>query len=237
MVLLAGFMAGCSTNTEEFDEAALGKAYYPLAIGDYRVYNVTDIRWLQNKREDSSVFQVRERVDTLFSNLAGEPTYKIIRSWRPTSLDPWVDDSVIMVTVSKNQVRRRFNNQDLVKLIFPVSENKSWSPNVYNNIDFDTINGNVVAKPLRSRYTAVGQPFTVNGKTFDKTVTVMVNDFVSFINKDVRTEVYAENIGMIYKKYEILDYCTQAPCNAGPDDFILTGYERIEELEAYGKIE
>ena len=224
LVLFSGLFYGC-TETVEINDQTTGKNYYPIAVGDYRIYNVTAIRYLADTINDSAVFQLRERVDTLYSNLAGEPTYKIIRSRRTTEAEPWVDDSVLTVTVSNNQVRQNFSNLDQVKLVFPVKENKTWDPNAFNTLE-----------PGNAFYQKVGEPFSVDGKNYDRTTTVSVNDFVSVINKDVRKEVYAENVGLVYRNNEIIEFCNIQDCNFD-FEYILRGYHRIEVLDSYGKME
>ncbi len=224
LVALTGLFYSCS-ETEEINDQTTGKIYYPVEIGDFRIYNVTAVRLLQDTVSDSSSFQLRERVDTLYSNLAGEPTYKIIRSRRPTPDDVWIDDSVITVTVSNNQVRKQTSNVESVKMVFPIRDGKTWNPNVYNTLE-----------PGRAFYTNVGQPFSTDGKNYGKTTTVMVNDFVSAISRDVRKEVYAENVGLVYKNYEVIEFCNISACKFNLD-YILRGNRRIEVLDSYGKIE
>jgi hypothetical protein len=238
--LTAALFSACDTETEEFTAGDSGKTYFPLNIGEYRIYNVSTKRWLQNKLTDSSIFQLRERVDTIYKNISGEGVYKIIRSRRSTPNDIWVDDSVITVSFKNEQLVRTANNLPLVKMIFPVTENKSWSPNVYNNLDFDTLsNGSIAPKPNRASYRNVGQPYSLANKQFPKTVTVAVNDEESLINVDKKQEVYADNVGLIYLNYRVLEYCTRAPCHedGDPFDFILNGYERTETLDSFGKLE
>lgn len=223
LVLVAGLLYGCS-ETEEFNDQNTGKAYFPMEVGEFRIYNVTSVRYLQDTVSDSSTFQLRERVDTLYHNLAGEPTYKIIRSRRTTANDPWLDDSVITLTISNNLVRRLANNTELVKMVFPVKNSKNWDPNEYNTLEA----GNAF-------YQNVGQPFSAGGKEYSKTATVSVNDFVSAINKDIRKEVYAEGVGLVYKDYEIIDYCNVSDCDFD-FNFILRGTHRTEVLESTGKL-
>ena len=223
LILVAGIFYGCS-ETEEFNEQSLGKAYFPMEVGDFWIYNVTSVKYLQDTVSDSSTFQLRERVDTLYNNLAGEPTFKLIRSRRTTANDPWLDDSVIIVTVANNRVRRMADNTELVKLVFPAKNGKNWDPNEYNTLD-----------PGNAFYQNVGQPFSAGGKEYGNTATVSVNDFVSAINKDVRKEVYAEGIGMVYKDYEVIDYCNINDCNFD-FNFILRGSHRTEVLESSGKL-
>jgi hypothetical protein len=238
MVICAGFLYGCS-ETEELGDAEAGKTYFPLGIGEYRVYNVHYEEYLQGDTINSQNYQLRERVDTIFTNLAGQLTYKMIRSKRTNPGETWIDDSVITVTLANNQLIRQSGNLSLVKMVFPVKESQYWSPNVYNNLDFDTLaNGSVAPKPLRSHYTAVGQPFAIGNTSYPKSVKVVVNDEETFINVDKRDEVYAENIGLVFKNYNIINYCTQQPCGGIPDNFnfILTGYKLVETLDSYGKL-
>ena len=49
--------------------------------------------------------------------------------------------------------------------------------------------------------------------SFGNTITVIQNDFRDNITmNDVRTEVYAENIGLVYKNIEILQFCADPDC-------------------------
>jgi hypothetical protein len=240
MFFFAALFSGCDTETEEFKAGENGKTYFPLNIGEYRIYNVSFKRWLQNEVTDSSFFQLRERVDTIYKDISGQATYKIIRSKRLTPNDFWADDSVITVSFKNEQLVRTADNLPLVKMVFPVKENKSWSPNVFNNLDFDTLaNGSIAPKPNRASYKNVGQPYTLPKNQFPNTVTVSVNDEESLINVDKKQEVYADNVGLIYLNYRVIEYCTRAPCHTDGDpfDFILNGYERIETLDSYGKLE
>lgn len=221
MFLAVAFFNGC-TEKEELNDEIAGKTYFPMNIGDYRIYNVQFKRWLQNKVVDSSEFQLRERVDTLYTDLSGQPTYKIIRSKRPTSDDIWVDDSVITISLTNNQVRRHMDNVTEVKMIFPVAENKHWDPNVYNT-----------REPGNAYYQDVNLPYILDGKQYVKTTKVVVSNFESAINHDFREEVYADNIGLIYKKYDVIEYCNIPDCNFDPT-YILRGYLRTETLDSYG---
>lgn len=227
MFFAAAVFSGCSDEDNEVGETISGQAYFPVNIGDYRIYNVEDKRWLQNEVIDSTVFQLRERVDTVFTSLAGETTYKIVRSKRLTQADAWADDSVITVVVTSSQVKRMTDNVTEVKMVFPVAENKQWDPNVYNT-----------REPGSAHYADVKNPlaYTLGNNQFTKTLKVVVSDFESVFNHDFREEVYAENVGLIYKKYDVINYCNVDICDFDPT-FILTGYLRIETLESYGHTE
>jgi hypothetical protein len=223
----AAVFSSCSDNDNEVGETIAGSAYFPLNIGDFRIYNVEDRRWLQNKVVDSSMFQLRERIDTVFTNLAGETTYRIVRSKRLTAADQWADDSVITATVTGNQVKRTSDNLTEVKMVFPVAENKAWNPNVYNT-----------REPGNAHYADIKQPlsYTLGNNVFQKTLKVVVSDFESVINHDFREEVYAENVGLIYKKYDVINFCNVDICDFDPT-FILTGHLRIETIDSYGHSE
>ncbi|MCZ6521759.1 MAG: hypothetical protein O6848_09720, partial [Bacteroidetes bacterium] len=97
------------------------------------------------------------------------------------------------------------NNTPFVKLVFPVDENKTGDGNVLNTKEFDEY-----------QMVNVFREFVIDSLesiSFGNTITVIQNDFRDNITmNDVRTEVYAENIGLVYKNIEILQFCADPDC-------------------------
>lgn len=226
-LLLAFFLAGCQTSTIELDPDALGHRYFPLEVKGFRIYEVSETRYLNDQATTTS-YQVRERVDTVYSDLANEQVYRIVRSRRENGSRPWVDDSVIVVSRSLSDLRVTRHNVKVVQLIFPVRNGKSWNPNAFNT-----------AGPHEFTYQAVGLPYTVDDRVFNKTVTVVQGDVSNLIQLDERKEVYAEDIGLVYRLYTRLNYCddpSKCPFNRQPSPYIQEGIRRIDKLIAYGTI-
>ncbi|GAB3813734.1 hypothetical protein [Pontibacter rugosus] len=231
LAMLTGVITACEETFVEPDPKAMGYDYYPLEIGDYRVYNVTDIKFRSNVG-DTSRFQIRELVDTSFYDQSNTLNYKIVRAVRADDTKPWVEDSVMTVLKSNGSVLLTQNNTTFVKLVFPVKENKTWAGDAFNN---NVIN---VDEKEPYTYTNVGESYTVRGQVFDKTATVIQgNPTNNLVQLNDRKEVYAEGVGRIYRLYNKVVYCNETQsvdCNFG-EDFKLFGTERHEELVTYGK--
>lgn len=237
LVVLSAFVAGCESKYKDPDPQAMGYDYYPLEIGQYRVYNVTDIRFSSNIG-DTTRFQLRERVDTSFHDQTGQLVYKVIRSIRPNYRAEWLDDSVIIVNKTERMVLISKDNTKYVKMVFPVSGNKKWEMDAYNSkVVVDSVAKLYVIKQ-QYIYENIDQPFAVNGVEFSNTVTVkpVVPDIVGRL--DDRREIYSRNIGLVYRIYNKVTYCELANRNDCPkyEDWRDVGHEREEILIEHGKL-
>lgn len=242
LVVMAGFMASCDRNKEEVDPALMGYDYYPLEVGDYRIYKVTDIRF-QHNVGDTTRYQLMERVDTTFFDQTNALNYKIIRSVRPNENSFWVEDSVFVVSKTKTMLTLTKDNTKHVKLVFPVKEGKSWLGDAYNK------NTAVSYTPVGSRrseyylskesytYLSPGEPITINGTAYPNSVIVVQGTPTeSWIGFDDRKEVYVKDVGMVYRQYVRVIYCNDMDsedCDYAIG-YKLQGHERYEELISHG---
>lgn len=239
LVVMAGFMAGCDRNEEEVDPSLMGYDYYPLEVGDYRVYKVTDIRF-QHDVGDTTRFQLMERVDTTFYDQTNALNYKIIRSVRPDENSSWVEDSVFVVSKTKTMVTLTKDNTKYVKLVFPVKSGAYWLGDAYNN----RMTASIDPDPKRRSdyylgkdpyvYQDKGASFTASDTIYSNTVTV-IQGYPTHnpVGLDDRKEVYANGVGLVYRLFHRLVY---SPCNTGncgePEKVF--GHERHEELISHG---
>lgn len=231
--LVSFSLTGCKESMQEVDPTATGYQYYPLAVGDYRQYSVTDIRFRDNIG-DTARFEMLEVVDTSFTDQTNTLTYKIIRSVRLDQSSAWQEDSVFVVTRSNTNVIETKDNTRRVKLIFPIKNGRSWSADAFNA---NEVNHEEDGKE-RYSFSEVGAPFTIGGNTYGKTVTVVQGKPTkNLINLDNRKEVYAQDIGRVYRLYNKAIYCNQMTSGGCPygEDFIIFGHERHEVLTAHGK--
>ncbi|MFD2998949.1 hypothetical protein ACFS7Z_01140 [Pontibacter toksunensis] len=241
LVVIAGFVAGCDRNEEEVDPALMGYDYYPLEIGDYRIYKVTDIRF-QHNVGDTTRFQLMERVDTSFYDQTDKLNYKIIRSVRPDENSGWVEDSVFVVSKQSTKVMLTKDNTRYVKLVFPIKDGVSWLGDAYNDHK-----ANIISRDpnKRAEYYLDKDPsiyhnkrasYTLMDKTYLNTVTV-IQGYPSHdgVGLDDRKEVYAEGVGLIYKIFNRVMYtpCSIEDCVYG-EKYKIHGHERHEELISHG---
>lgn len=232
--VLAFVVVSCDESYVTPDPNARGLNFYPLAVGDYRVYEVTNIRYQHNIATETR-FQMREWVADSFLDQTNTLTYKIIRSIRPDAQSEWEDDSVMVVTRSNSNVILTKDNTKYVKLVFPVQESKVWEADAFNN----RMGSNL--KKEQYMYTSVDQPYQLDATTYDSTVVIIVlpSEIAEPTVVDDRKEVYARGIGMVYRLFKKLN---MADCNTTPDlcrdtqDYILDGHERHEVLIGHGKL-
>ncbi|SFF82216.1 hypothetical protein [Pontibacter chinhatensis] len=245
VVALAGLVAACEDKYKDPDPKIMGYDYFPLEVGQYRVYDVMDIRFMSDVG-DTSRFQLRERVDTTFVDQTGKLNYKIIRSVRANENMNWIDDSVMVVTKSDAMVMLTKNNTKYVKMVFPVKEGQTWLGDAYNNNTGEDYkpdpNTNKRAEYYLTKedytFENVGKPYTVNGNTFSNTATVIQGTPIeTWIGLNDRKEVYAEGVGMVYRLFTRIVYCNASEskdCTYGIG-YRLHGHERHEKLIDHGK--
>ncbi|MDQ4139044.1 MAG: hypothetical protein M3142_00835 [Bacteroidota bacterium] len=231
--LFSGCTQEIAPNPEE-----IGLKYYPLQVGDYWIYQVTETRYqnqFASQPGDSVQYWVREQVDTVYKDLTNENTYKIIRSRRNNADGEWGTDSVYVVNKSGSDVRVTQNNVRVVKFIFPVTEGKKWNAQIYN-----TRSGvNNSSEQTFYSFANLSAAFSINGTTYPNTVKVVQVLNENAIEKQELFEIYAYGIGRIYKHVVAYNYCSdpdrQNGCGVGTE-FIITGIKRIEKLQEHGSI-
>lgn len=243
-VFLLVVLAGC-TESAAPDPAKMGYRYYPIEVGDYRIYFVTNIR-TQFDKGDTTRFFLREVVKSSFVDQTNTLNYRIERSLRPSNRSQWVADSVFVVTKSLTNVILTKDNTKRVKLVFPVKEDKTWAGDAYNNNGyFDPEEQTITHEPYS--YEKVNQSFVFNDKHFiynntalqlDSTATVIQGEpRDDKIMSDHRKEVYAAGIGMVYRLFSRAVYapCSDDACEFG-EGYVLNGHERHEVLIEHGKL-
>ncbi|WP_347157057.1 hypothetical protein [Pontibacter chitinilyticus] len=246
LVLLAGFAFSCKDTFIDPATYDQGFDYYPLAKGDYRIYSVTDINF-KNNIGDTSRFQMREVVDTSFTDQTSTLKYKIIRATRKDEESDWVEDSVLVVSKSEEAVLLTKNNTTYVSLVFPVKEGKAWLGDAYNNRNRDDLESSPYDRKEFYTYTRVGEPFRFDpkelvevpdgGVQFDQTATVVQGTPQdNFTQLDDRKEVYARGIGRVYRRFNRVVYCNESDSKTCPYGvgYKLNGNERHEILVSYG---
>jgi hypothetical protein len=195
ILLVAAVTFACHTSNLEPEDSYAGYDYYPLDTGRYVIYDVIDTSYTGSDTVISN-YQLKEILeDTL--HFGGQVWYRVFRFKRNTSADAWPSqpDSVWSVCNTGQQIVKDENNNKYIKLSFPLENNKEWDGNAQNvNLEDDY------------KLKSVGKSFTFDSSTYPSTVTVEQGNLTTFISKDSRIEVYAKDIGLVYKKWEVLAY-------------------------------
>ncbi len=175
------------------EEVDLGFAYYPTEIGRYIIYQVDSISYndfFTPVKIDTAHFQIKEVIESQFTDNEGRTSERIERFVRTHDSLPWVLRDVWYQTVSNSRAEKVEENVRFVKLTFPVQENQKWNGNAFNSIG----NYTYEIDKLDTKK-SIGQLI------FDSTLTVNQILDSNLIEKKYQVEMYAKNIGMIYKRY------------------------------------
>ncbi len=207
-ILLAG-LASCSD--EDPINTDVGLNYFPLQTGDSWIYAVEETTI--NQTRETKTYELRVVVMDSVMNTNGAYTYTFHRDKRMTETDSWQSYQTWTAEVSLNQLIQNEGNELFVKLIFPLSNDLTWNGNQFNNLPNmgNLFNGKGSEVYHAGEY---DQSKTLSTNLqFAKTITITQNNFDDpIVGKDVRKEVYARDVGLIYKEITQLEYCTAVDC-------------------------
>lgn len=202
IVLSIAIISFSSCNeTKEVGPETLGFDFYPLNIGEHRIYDVVEINYLITGF-DTAVYQLRE---TIFDTLQSQDriTYLLRRDIRSDELSEWESDSIWTVSRTENYLSITENNIPFIKLTFPVSVGKEWDGNSLNT-----------KSALTYYYQQVNHQL-IDSLNNDDHIRVIIEDIEENVTGvDLRSEVYVAGIGLVEKDYLTQRRCTSSDCGA-----------------------
>jgi hypothetical protein len=219
-LVISTLLIGCGG--EAPDPVDTGSAYFPLEKGVFQVYSVHEIRYSGVSEPQIWLYELMTEVVDSFP-VPGGYSFVIKRSRRLTEDAPWEVLDTWSARKDSREVIVSESNTPFVKAIFPVRSGTRWNGNEFNTLgtdEYEIVNA--------------GEPFEVDGMRFENTFTVAQEqneDFIVF--NDERREVYARDVGLIYKEVVQLNYCTDDDCLA--QQKIDNGVEMKIVIKQYGK--
>ncbi|MFN4123220.1 MAG: hypothetical protein ACK4GL_07955 [Flavobacteriales bacterium] len=165
--------------------------YFPLEQGTFITYNCDSLVYNDfTNQVDTFRFLIKQYYESVFLDNAGREAMRLER-WKKEHPDSaWFLKDVWFVVKTKDRVEKVEEDVRIVKMVFPVRDNKEWDANALNFL------------PARTyTYDNIHQPFNVLQSDFDSTVTVVNTDPVNLVNEFRNTEVYAINRGLIYRNF------------------------------------
>jgi len=193
----------------------LGYVYFPLQTGTYKVYDVTVINYNIDGSTDTINYQLQEIIAD--SSIVGEEiSYRLDRYRRADATEAWVIDSVWSARRNTYQGVVVEHNIPIIKLSFPLAEDKRWDGNALNAIDFDEY-----------KIKNLGSTFQVNGIDYANSLEMFVADQLDplqITSDDYHVEVFSSGVGLVYKQKINKKYCNPIDC---PEPGV------IEEGKAY----
>lgn len=211
MITLFLFVS-CKTNQDPIPDVGLD--YFPLKTGAYQIYSVDETQITQSI-EKKFVYELKIQIVDSVVNLEGGYTYTMLRQKRNNTTLPWSDLDFLTARIDGRQAIVKEGNTSFVNLTFPVGNGLEWDGNAFNALGGEQSCGDNKDRPCDIyRMDNLGEEFAVaSGMTFAETLTVIQNEDPDLIVKqDVRKEVYARDVGLIYKESVVLEYCAKSSC-------------------------
>jgi hypothetical protein len=170
--------------------------YFPSNKGHWATYHVDSTRWDgfyaigDSLHERSYKFEIKEVIESTFLDNENRPTQRIERYKKASDTTDWFLKDIWFSNLTSSTAEKVEENIRFIKLVFPMSNGQTWNGNALNifgeqDYEYDNIN----------------EPFTIDSLTYDSTVTVIQKIEPLLISDVYMIEVYAKNIGLIYKRY------------------------------------
>jgi hypothetical protein len=223
VLVLLIFCIGESCQQESLAPASDGSAYFPLQIGDYWIYQVTQDTYSSINPVAERVFQVQEKISSSY-NQNGQLFFLMEESIKKTAQADWQLTAIRTVYKNLTEAVSLDNNVPVVKLVFPIAPTTSWNTNVYNS-NPDTL----------LRYEDQYRSFSLGKLNFDNTVSVIGANDSTLVNLEKYRRVYARNIGLVYRENVSLVYC-QSSADCVGKGIIESGTKQKWELVASNRL-
>lgn len=200
------------TKTDVLSSSADAKNYYPVSSGMVWIYRLdsTNIPAFGTSLVTNS-YHIKDSVGSSFADNTGRESWIVYRFITDTlEQTGWQSLSSYYITPTKNDVEViDDNNLRFVKLATPVHNSFTWQGNNF----IDTRSATTPFQYLDGwdyMYMNVDAPYTALAGIIDSSVTVFQHDETSpegpfdpafYQQRDYSIEVYAKNVGLIYKNF------------------------------------
>ncbi len=208
--------------------------FFPLQVGSFSIYDVNEIQYQQNV-QTHFVYELKTIVIDSFVNEEGGYTFTINRLKRLDSTKPWSALETWSARVNGRQVIVNEGNISYVRITLPLQKGQKWNGNELNSTGGPDRCGTGTTYSCDTyEITAVNEPFTETATAYEDALTVTEhNDPDLLVKNDVRKQVYAAGIGLVYVSNTVLNYCTTPPACYGTQ-YVDTGYKYTQTLKQSG---
>lgn len=221
------FITSCSTpDTNPVDSYS----YFPLEIGNYRVYDVTeDVYSAGQKNPVSKAWKEKDEVMREEQSANNSKRYILSRSIWDEQSQSWIKKKEFSVSTFPDKMVVNLDNEVFTPLIFPCNPGVEWDGYAYFNLDSkDPRYGSM------HRYEDINKPLTSNSLHFDYTVKVSERaDTTSRAQFRLGYKYYASGVGLIVDEQTDLDYLQENGEFIGYRT-IASGKRTIKRIAEYG---
>lgn len=201
------------------------RQYFPIKFGKSITYNVDSIYYIDSICKQVEVTsQQKYSITDTFRDSGNRLSYIMNIYGRANESSPWQAQSVVLITPTSNGLEYVQSTIPFIKMVFPVKANEGWAGNSLVETA-DTVYK--LFYNWRYVYQDVGMPYNNGLVNYENTATVLEDDeTVNNPETDAslpasRTyykEVYAYNVGMVYREFTHWTYTpdsTGTACKGG----------------------
>lgn len=181
-------MAACKkTPTPNFH-----KEYFGMRSGAYVIYDAVEITHDKDlELHDTSYYQLKTVWGDLYVDDTGRDALEFKRYKRQSEGEQWVLTDTWYGLIDGPRAELVEENQRIVKLYFAPTLNKIWNGNAYNSGDEEN-----------KYYRAIHQDTMIGSISLDSTLVVESDLWSSSLDSLRSHEVYAKDIGLVYKHWK-----------------------------------
>lgn len=191
-------LAACKPKEQDLSNIELGYDYFPNRTDSYIVYAVDSTHY--GITEETFSYQIKEVMSETFVDDTGQPAVRVERYQRHYASQPWILVDVWVQKRTSTTAERMEENVRFIKMEFPVAEGGTWQGNSYNTL------GN-----WQYKYENVGLPADIGELEFDKALKVNQRYNVNLVQNQIAYEIYAYNIGLVYRQFTDVEYQNGTP--------------------------
>jgi len=215
LLVFSIILNACRNNSEELK--LKGDEYFTNQFGVVKYYQVDTFKFdnFTNKIVTSS-FEYKEEITNKLIDLQGDTFYRIELSRYNTIKLKYEIFKVIKRKIVDNYAIENIDNTPQVKMLFPISNYKTkgssygWNLNMFNALDEEKI-----------KYSAVFKPFFNGINTYNDCVNMaLVKPERGGIVNNIYEEVYAKNIGLVYRHIDKTDILAITGFKGGFEIFV-----------------
>ena len=193
LFIITLFFPSCKRET--ISPVDVGYDYYPSNVGHWVTYEVDSTYYDDFTHTVKAYkFKVTEKIESSFLDNQNRKTERLERYRQWADSTSWFLKDVWISNLTSSSAEKVEENIRYIKLVFPIKKGISWNGNAFNSFN-----------PTDYKYENIFKPYTINGISYDSTITVIQEIDSNLIYVKYMVEVYAKRVGLIYKKYKDIE--------------------------------
>ena len=201
LAVFALLLAGSCKKDSVLAPEPFYRNYFPDSVGSYIIYDCDSIIYDDfTQTVDTNSFLIKEYFQSAFIDNSGREAIRMERWKKPADSLGWFLKDVWFLVKTDAQIEKVEEDVRIIKLVFPVRNGVEWNANALNTSDARTVT-------MEKAHEA----FTTGVLSFDSTVTVVNTDPQNLVSEYRSTEVFAANVGMVYKRLVDVAFVVPTP--------------------------